>query len=163
MKRFSKIFITGGHVTPPLAVIEEIVYRYPDWQIFFVGRKYAMEGDLTVSEEYRIIRELGLPFLPLVTGRLQRRFTRYTIPSLLKIPQGLLQAWLYVREHKPDVIVTFGGYVGLPVVLAGWLLRIPIISQDETRSVGLANRLVSLLSAKICLSYGVPGGGSPKK
>jgi len=148
-----KIFLMGGHLTPALAVIEEIRSHYPAWELFFVGRKWAMEGDRQPSEEYRIIRRLKLPFLPLTTGRLQRSFSRYTLTSLGKIPGGLVQADRYCRQFQPDLIVSFGGYLAVPIVLSAWLRRIPILTHEQTRVTGLANRLISLLANKVCLSY----------
>jgi UDP-N-acetylglucosamine:LPS N-acetylglucosamine transferase len=40
-----KLFITGGHLTPAIAVIDEIRLRNIPWEIVFIGRKIAMEGE----------------------------------------------------------------------------------------------------------------------
>lgn len=150
--RKKRIFITGGHLTPALAVIDEI-RKANEWEIFFVGRKYPLEGDKAVSLEYRIIKKLKIPFLELTTGRFQRRFTLYTLFSLLKIPIGFLQSFFYLIKYKPDIILSFGSYLALPVALSGFLLRIPIITHEQTRSAGLANRIIGLLAKRVCISY----------
>ena len=86
-----KIIITGGHVTPALAVIEEIQKRHPEWQIVFVGRKVALEGERVASAEYRVITTLGIRFLSLHTGR------GNSVGSVLKTMFGFSNAdWLFI-------------------------------------------------------------------
>lgn len=145
------IFICGGHVTPALALIEELTKR--DARIVFAGRKYALEGSRQVSEEYRLVHDKRVQFLSLTAGRLQRKFTWQTIPSLLKIPVGLIQALFYTIRFHPAVIVSFGGYVALPVSLAGATLGIPVITHEQTRVIGLSNRIIGRIAKKICVTF----------
>ena len=114
-----RVVITGGHLTPALAVIEELQKRQ-DWEIYFVGRRYAMEGDKTPAVEAEIIHKKGIFFQAIEAGRWQRRFTRYTLQSLLKVQRGFWQAWRFLRKVKPRIILSFGSYVSVPVVVAGW-------------------------------------------
>lgn len=148
-----KIFVTGGHVTPAIAVIEEIRQKFPDWDIVFVGRKFALEGEAELSSEYRQIDRLGIRFLPIGTGRLQRSFTRYTLSSLVKIIGGMVTAFRYVASERPNAIVSFGGYIAFPVVIAGWFLGIHSITHEQTTILGLSNRMMLPFVKKICVSY----------
>ena len=147
-----KVLITGAHFTPAVAVIEQLK-KYPDVNIVYVGRKTTQEGDSSFSQESRIIPKLGVKFIPIITGRLQRSFSVYTIPSLLKIPIGLLQALYIIFSQKPDVILSFGGYVAVPVVFSGWLFSIPILVHEQTLVSGLANNISSLFADKVALSF----------
>jgi len=147
-----RILITGGHLSPALAVISELQKR-SDWEIFFVGRKYPLEGDKAISLEWQTIKKLGIPFFELKTGRLQRRLTRQTILSLIKIPWGFVQAFFLVKKIKPEVILSFGGYIALPIAVAGWLLKIPIVTHEQTVTSGLANKFIALLAKKTCVSW----------
>lgn len=147
-----RIVVTGGHLTPALAVIEKLSIK-SDVEIFFIGRKFAMEGDKEESAESNMLPKVGIPFYPLTTGRLQRRFTRYTLPSLLKIPVGFWQAWGYLKNIHPDVVLSFGGYLALPVVVAAKIQKIPIITHEQTAVFGLANRIIARLADKIALSW----------
>lgn len=145
-----KIVIVGGHLSPALAIIE----RLPkDARILFIGRKYALEGDDAFSLEYQKITSLGIPFVNLTTGRFQRRFTRFTLYSLLKLPIGFLQAFQKLSVFNPDVVVCFGGYVQIPVVAAAYILRIPVITHEQTRKAGLANKLIAPFAKTICISW----------
>lgn len=145
-----KILITGGHLTPALAVIEKLKVGN---EILFIGRKHPLEGERAVSFEYQTIRKMGLPFYSLITGRLQRKWTRHTLFSLLKFPVGFFQSLWWVFKFKPEVILSFGGYVSLPVVLAGFILRVPVVIHEQTSGAGLANKMASFFAAKILISW----------
>jgi len=147
-----KIVICGGHLSPALAIIERLKRR-KKYQLFYIGRKHSLEGDKSLSLEYQVINKLDVPFYPLVCGRLQRSFTIYTIPSLLKFPLSLLQSLIFLLNIKPKVVISFGGYVSLPVCLVAYFLRIPIIIHEQTNTLGLTNRIVAQLAKVICLSW----------
>lgn len=147
-----KVLVTGAHFTPAVAVIEELK-KFDDVEIIYIGRKSTLEGDSTVSMESKILTSIGIKFIPIVTGRLQRTFTIYTIPSLFKVPVGFLHAFLILLKEKPDVILSFGGYVALPLVVVGWFFSIPIIIHEQGLVPGLTNRISSLFADKIAVSF----------
>lgn len=148
-----KIVITGAHFTPAMAVINKLRVMDRDTDIVYVGRSTTLEGDNTPSRESQILPEMGIEFIPLTTGRLQREFTIYTISSLLKIPIGLIQALIIILAKRPDVILSFGGYVGLPVVLMAWLFSIPVIVHEQTLVSGLANTISAFFADKVAVSF----------
>lgn len=147
------IIVTGGHLTPALAVIKKL-QEEGSWQILFIGRKHTMEGDRRLSVESQIIPKLGIDFTSISAGRIQRRFAiRYFLPAILKIPLGFFQSFYYIEKFHPDVILSFGGYLAVPVVLAGWLLGIPIITHEQSVLPGLATRFISLFAKKVAVSW----------
>ncbi len=154
-----KILITGGHLTPALSVIEQLPR---DAHVLYVGRKYALEGDKAFSLEYQTILNMHIPFAELKTGRLQRKLTIHTIPSLLRLPLGLAQAMKIVSSYKPDVILSFGGYVSVPVAFAAKLKGIPIVIHEQTLEAGLANRVIAPFASKICISWQTSAKFFPK-
>lgn len=153
MNESCKVLITGGHITPALAMIKLMAKEKPYWKIIFAGRKFALEGKKEASEEYRIINHLKIKFYPIVTGRLQRIFTFRSLLTLLKFPIGLIQSIIICDWEKPDLILSFGGYIALPVVLAAKLFGIKIITHEQTMSMGLANKIISNFSDKVCLTF----------
>lgn len=145
-----KILVTGGHFTPAYAVIEKLKNNN---EIIFVGRKYAFEGENSESLEFKTISELGIKFYDLKTGRFQRRFTKHTIPSLLKVPGGIIKAISLVKKINPDIVLTFGGYIGLPVSLAAYISGVPIVVHEQTQDAGLSNKIISRFAHKVCVSF----------
>jgi UDP-N-acetylglucosamine--N-acetylmuramyl-(pentapeptide) pyrophosphoryl-undecaprenol N-acetylglucosamine transferase len=147
-----KILLTGAHFTPAQAVIEELK-KLENVQIVYVGRNTTREGDQTPSVESQVLPKLGVKFYSLIAGRLRRYLSLGTIISLLKLPVGFLQAFYILFIEKPEVVVSFGGYVSVPVVIAAWLLNIPILIHVQTLVTGLANKINSYFATKIAVSF----------
>lgn len=156
------IAITGGHATPALAVVSEIKRLHPTWNLIWIGRRTALEGTRTESEEYRLVRKRGIRFLTLTAGRFTRLWSIRTILSLIKVPLGYMQALFYLIRERPTIIVSFGGYIALPVVLAGAVLGIPSITHEQTQVPGLANRIIARFARRICVSFFESLGWFPK-
>lgn len=152
-----RLIITGGHLTPALAVIEKLqllfLEKKVDLEIYWVGRKYAYEGENTLSVEYRTIQEKKIPFWELSTGKLSRTLNWYFFINLLKIPVGFLQSIRIIEAIKPDLLLSFGGYLALPVCIAAKLKHIPLISHEQALLPGLANIIIAKIADYVCYSW----------
>ena len=112
-----KIVLTGGHAgSTAYSVVQALKKSVGDWEISFIGTKYAIEGKDTKTFEYSVFPKIGVKFYPIVTGRVQRRFSKWTLLSLLKIPVGILYAFKVLTTVKPDIVMSFGGFAAYPVV-----------------------------------------------
>ncbi|MBI1864044.1 glycosyltransferase [Candidatus Woesebacteria bacterium] len=149
----NNIVITGGHAaTTALATIQSLKTKDPNLEIYFIGVKKALEGKNTQTLESQIFPQIGVYYRTITMGRLQAKFTRYTIPSLLKIPIGFYNSLNLLLKIRPKLILSFGGFASIPVCFWGYLLKIPIIIHEQTVSVGLANKISSIFATKIALA-----------
>ncbi len=142
----TKIVVTGGHLTPALATIAQIRKLDPGIKIYFFGRKYAVEGDKATSFEYLEVKKHGLPFFEITTGRLQRKLTKRTLVTLAKLLPGFIQAFFLLKKIKPNIVLTFGGYLALPVAIAAKFLNIPLVVHEQSPKLGLANKIIFKLA-----------------
>lgn len=145
-----KLVITGGHFTPAAALLPVL---QKEFSVLFVLRKHAYEGDSVLAFEYKTIQEMGLPFKVISAGRLQRKLTIHTIPALLKFPIGFIQSLIILWQWRPNIILSFGGYVALPVCLAAFILKIPVVTHEQTIRAGLANKIIAFFAKKICVTF----------
>ena len=145
-----KIVITGGHHTSALPVIKKIREQKPDAKIIWFGHKYSAKNDKNESLEFKDISRLGIPFYELHAGKLYKTFDPI---RLAKIPYGFFQALFLLLKLRPKVILSFGGYLAAPVVLAGFFLRIPTVTHEQTVVVGWATRLISKFAKKVLISW----------
>lgn len=146
------IIICGGHLSPALAVICEI-QKEKKYKIYYVGRKIALEGDRAFSLEYQTAISYNIPFIELNPARLQRKFTVYTLSSLLRFPMSIIQSLLILIRVKPKLVLSFGGYVALPISLAASMLDISVITHEQTHVMGLTNRIISRIAREVCVSW----------
>jgi UDP-N-acetylglucosamine--N-acetylmuramyl-(pentapeptide) pyrophosphoryl-undecaprenol N-acetylglucosamine transferase len=150
-----KVVLTGGHAaTTAIAVVEEIIRRYQDSpvEIFWIGVKNAFEGKGVPTIESLHFSKLGIKTYFINTGRLQRKLTLWTIPSLFKIPFGFIHSLFLIANIRPDIIVSFGGFAAFPVVLVGKILGIPSILHEQTAAAGRANLFSAPFASKIALA-----------
>src|SRR5688572_25348723 len=112
-----KILLTGGHAaTVGIAVVEELKERLDkNVDIYWIGSRRAMEGSKSSTLEYKIYPNIGVKFYSIDAGKIQTKFTRYTIPSLVKIPVGFIQSFFLLLKIWPKVVLSFGGYASFPV------------------------------------------------
>lgn len=150
-----KIVLTGGHAaTGAISVIEEIIRRYgkDGIDINWIGSKSSLEGKSIEGLELKVFNKIGIKSHLITAGRLQRKFTRFTIPAILKFPIGFIQAIFLIIKIKPLLTLSFGGYASFPVVFISWLFGIPVVIHEQTEAVGLANKLSGRFAKKILLA-----------
>lgn len=142
-----KIVLTGGgtagHVVPLLAVAEALKGK---GQIFYLGGGGELEKKLLGDQP--IIEYLTIP-----TGPLHRFFSFSTFSNFFKSVLGFWVALFKLLKIRPKIIFAKGGYVSLPVALAGRLLRIRLIIHESDSVLGLANRILSKFTQKILVGF----------
>jgi UDP-N-acetylglucosamine--N-acetylmuramyl-(pentapeptide) pyrophosphoryl-undecaprenol N-acetylglucosamine transferase len=151
--RTIKIMVTGGgtsgHFSPALAIISTLcdMAEGADWRAVFryVGSRRGIEE--------RLVRAAGIDFVGIETGKLRRYFSMQNVADAFRVPIGVGQAFGVVRAFRPDVLLSTGGYVGVPPVLAAWMQRVPILTHEQTVQIGLANRITARFATTIALSF----------
>lgn len=152
------ILFTGGHHNSALVIAGQL--KKEGYPVFWIGHKFAAGGDKNVSAEYQEVTRSQIPFFELKTGKFYRQFNPFTH---LKTIFGFFQALIILSRVKPKLIVSFGGYLAVPVVIAGWFLRIQSITHEQTVVAGWANRAISPFVKKILLTHSSSLPSYPKK
>lgn len=148
-----KLLFAGSHAgSTAIAVIEEIKKRNLDWEIHWIGRRYAEEGKTTETLEYKNLSKYGVIFYNLDSGKIQTKFTRHTIPALLKIPFGFIKGYRLINEIKPDITFSFGSAAGAISAFWSSVLNVPVLIHEQTATAGRANILSSYFAKKILVS-----------
>ena len=148
----NRIFIIGGHFTPAKAIYEKLKDD-TSLDIYFVGIKHTMLFDRALSSEYKFTKESNIKFISINTGKLYRFFSLKGILSFILIPIGFIQSFIYLIKYKPKLLIGFGSYIDVPMILVGKLLNIKSIIHTQTSIPGLATRLTSPKTEKICISF----------
>jgi len=165
---------SGGHVTPAIAVVREILAKKPrariefwtDWKYYKNVVKITTLGEAGGDLPIRVRRVLSGKFRRYAGWSLGDYFRNFQITIgdlviknlvgfvgfLLGLGQSLVR--LIPRGKRPDVIFLKGGFVGLPVGLVARLLRIPYVIHESDATPGLANRVLMRKAAKVAM--GVP-------
>jgi UDP-N-acetylglucosamine--N-acetylmuramyl-(pentapeptide) pyrophosphoryl-undecaprenol N-acetylglucosamine transferase len=144
---------TGGHVSPALAIGEALVKRgHAAETIYFVGARRGIERML--------VPEAGFPLTMLPGRGIARKVNLANIESAAGIALACAMAVGLVARLRPSVVLTVGGYAGLPAALAAILLRVPLVAVHIDAVPGAANRLVAGRAAANAVAF--PGTAVPR-
>ncbi|MBD5096896.1 MAG: undecaprenyldiphospho-muramoylpentapeptide beta-N-acetylglucosaminyltransferase [Lachnospiraceae bacterium] len=134
---------TAGHVTPNMAIIPSL--REKGYDIHYIG---SYEGI-----EKKLIEEMGISYHGIATGKLRRYFDLKNFSDPFRVIKGFSQAKSLMKELKPDVVFSKGGFVSVPVVLAASSKKIPCIIHESDMTPGLANKIAIPKADKVCCNF----------
>jgi len=133
---------TAGHVTPNLALMEGLENKYT---FAYLGAKNGIEATMLAPKK--------VTFYAIRSGKLRRYFSFRNFVDPFNVLIGIVQAYYRLLRLKPKLVFSKGGFVALPVVIAAWCHRIPIIAHESDLSPGLANRISYPFVTKICVTF----------
>jgi UDP-N-acetylglucosamine--N-acetylmuramyl-(pentapeptide) pyrophosphoryl-undecaprenol N-acetylglucosamine transferase len=134
---------TAGHVTPLIALLPDLTKE--NYDIHYIGSYEGIERKLI--EEYRI------PYYGISSGKLRRYLDPKNLTDPFKVIKGYYEARKILKELKPDILFSKGGFVTVPVVLAAKKYRIPVIVHESDITPGLANKIAFPVAKKICANF----------
>ena len=142
-----KIILTGGgtagHVTPNIALIPELQKR--GYEIYYIGSKNGIEKELMAN--------FDIPYYGISSGKLRRYFDVKNFTDPFRILKGYSEASRIIKQVKPDVIFSKGGFVTVPVVKAAKRRNVPCVLHESDISPGLANRLCLSSALAVCANF----------
>ena len=136
---------TAGHVTPNLALMEQLQGN----EMYYIGTN-GMEKQLT------------LPYLQngtlqgykeICAGKLKRKLALSNLALPFLLAKSIRQSRGHLKQIAPDVVFSKGGFVGLPVIIAAKQLKIPSIVHESDMSLGLANKISSWYATKLLTTF----------
>ena len=134
---------TAGHVTPNIALMGRL--KEQGYQISYIGSYNGIEKTL--------IEELGIPYYGISSGKLRRYFDLKNFTDPFRVLKGFSEARKLLKQLKPDVVFSKGGFVTVPVVVAAGRLKIPTIIHESDMTPGLANKLCIPSAVKVCCNF----------
>ena len=142
-----KIVLTGGgtagHVTPNIALLPSL--REAGYEIQYIGSLSGIEK--------KLMEDRGIPYFGIETGKLRRYFDPKNFSDPFRVIRGYNEARKFLKEYKPDVLFSKGGYVSVPVVRAAASLHIPCIIHESDMTPGLANKICIPAAKKVCCNF----------
>lgn len=136
---------TGGSVTPLLAIAAELRATLPDAEFLFAGGKRGPEQILVAAQK--------IPFVSIMAGKLRRYFSFQNFIDLFRVMIGFFQSFFLLGKFQPDIVVSVGSFVAVPVVWAAWIRGIPSLIHQQDIVPSLSNKLGAPFAKKITVSF----------
>lgn len=134
---------TAGHVTPNIALLPRL--KELGYDIHYIGSYTGIEKEL--------IEQFGIPYHGISSGKLRRYFSIQNFTDPFRVLKGFREANKLIKDLKPNVIFSKGGFVSVPVVMAGKRRHIPTIIHESDMTPGLANKLSIPSATKVCCNF----------
>lgn len=142
-----KIVLTGGgtagHVTPNLALLPSL--KAAGYEITYMGSYDGIEK--------KLISDFDIPYVGISTGKFRRYFDPKNFTDPFRVIKGFSEAKKFLKQYKPDVVFSKGGFVSVPVVRAAAVLGIPCVIHESDMTPGLANKLCIPVAKKVCCNF----------
>jgi len=139
---------TGGHVYPALSVLQALramtASAATPLDLLWVGSEGGMEAGL--------VTRAGVPFVAVPAGGVRGMGPVTLARNVGMLSQGYFQARGIVRRFRPDAVFATGGYVGVPVVLAGREIGAPSLVYLPDIEPGMAVKALARLVDSICVT-----------
>lgn len=140
---------TGGHFYPLIAIAEALIARAKTGkelvpELYYMGPEPYDEGSLFST---------GITFVKCPAGKMRRYASFKNITDIFAVAWGIVVALLKLFTIYPDVVMSKGGYTSVPVVIAAWLLRIPIVVHESDAVPGRANKIGARFARYIAITY----------
>ena len=132
---------TGGHMIPAHALAAELKGR---------GHGVLLITDERGARFPGLFEDVPVHILP--AGRLGGGPIGW-LKAMGSVVKGRGEAKRLYRDHRPDVVVGFGGYPAFPSLLAASALNIPTVLHEQNAVLGRVNRLLAGEAEAIAVAY----------
>ena len=136
---------TGGHIYPALAIGDKFKEKDPNCEIIYIGHQWGMETT--------IVPNAGYDLKIVEADWLRRDNVARMAKTLHNTNKGAIQARKIMQEFKPDVVVSTGSFVSVPVVLAAIFLKIPFYMHEQNGFPGVSNRSFAKNAKRVFLGF----------
>lgn len=143
-----KIIFSGGGtlgpVMPIIALYQELQKQHADWQFLWVGTKTGPEKEL--------VQKYGLEFKNIASAKFRRYWSWSNIFDIFNFKIAFWQSIFLIKKWQPDILITAGGFVSVPLHLAAWFLGKKTLVHQQDVEIGLANKLMAHFASFISTS-----------
>jgi UDP-N-acetylglucosamine--N-acetylmuramyl-(pentapeptide) pyrophosphoryl-undecaprenol N-acetylglucosamine transferase len=140
---------SGGPVTPLLVLHEKIISLQNDYdfkiEFLWVGTRNGIEKEM--------IKKIGIDYKSISSGKLRRYFSFKNFIDPFKIIIGFFESCFFILKAKPDIVISAGGFVSVPLVWAAWLFGVKTLIHQQDIRPGLANKLMAPFANIITVSF----------
>ena len=134
---------TGGHVYPGLSIANELMRN--NISVLWIGTEKGIEKIIIGNSK------IPIKYIQFSGIRGKGIFSYIKLPY--KLIKSIIQSFKIIMEYKPNIVLSMGGYISFPCVIASFILRIPIIIHEQNIIFGLSNNILRFLSNKVILGF----------
>lgn len=133
---------TGGHLYPGISIAKKLIEN--NHQVLMVIRDKELET--------KAVSDAHLEFATIAGTGLKKSIVG-VIKFGLQFLKGFSQAKKIITRFNPEAILAMGNYLSLPIAIAGYRRKIPVVLHEQNCLPGKATNFLAKNAAAICVSY----------
>jgi UDP-N-acetylglucosamine--N-acetylmuramyl-(pentapeptide) pyrophosphoryl-undecaprenol N-acetylglucosamine transferase len=135
---------TMGSVSPLVGIYEELKDKDSELEVLWLGTKKGPEKDF--------LKNYNMPYKPIIHGKLRQYFSLANLFAPFCVFFGFIQSLFILKKFNPQIVLTAGSFVAVPVAYAAKVLNIPVFIHQQDLQKGLANKIMQKLATKITIT-----------
>ncbi|MCK4892102.1 MAG: UDP-N-acetylglucosamine--N-acetylmuramyl-(pentapeptide) pyrophosphoryl-undecaprenol N-acetylglucosamine transferase [Candidatus Pacebacteria bacterium] len=139
-----------GHLYPIIAIYEEFKKTMDSSEFKSLEVKLITAKSEFVKDA---LDGINIPYSFIVSAKDRDSFSPLIILDFFKSIIGFIQSMFLVFNYMPDVIFSKGSIVSLPVILVGWIFRIPIVIHESDAVASPINKFMFKFAKKVAISF----------
>ena len=136
---------TGGHIYPALAIGDKFKAEDPSCEAIYIASGEELERKIIPAHGYKLY-EVDSTWLRRDNLKMLATTARRTL-------NGRRAALKIMREFKPDIVISTGSFVSVPVVLAAFRLGVPVYLHEQNGFPGISNRMAAGKARRVFLGF----------
>lgn len=145
---------TGGHLYPAQALAQQLLKQASPADVLFVA------GGLSKNRYFDSGR---FSFQEIASTPLFSRNPLKILKGIGNLFKGTAQSVAILKKYRPDIVVGFGSYYTVPILLAAKWLNIPIILHEANSIPGRANKWLAPLADCVGIHFPLTSSYFKKK
>ena len=137
--------VTGGHIYPAIAIAERFKEADPSTEVIYIASGHPLEREIIPEAGYELFEVDCEPFY--------RHNIKKIALTLSRNLKGRSAAIRIMKKFKPDVVISTGSYVSVPVVLAAKHLKVPVYLHEQNGFPGVSNKVLARFAERIFLGF----------
>ena len=133
---------TGGHIFPAKAVAQ--CAKMQGWQVLCAGTRGQLERDYLAKD---------FSFIGFGVRGLRGQGWLSKLVRVIGMGGAWLKALFCIMRFKPNVMLCMGGYVTVPLALAAWCWRVPVVLHEQNSVAGLSNLYLSRIASCVLEAF----------
>lgn len=138
---------SGGPVAPLIGIADSLKNSYPlkNFDFLWIGTNDGPEKEMLLNTD--------IIFTAIACGKWRRYSSFKNITDIFQIVKGFFESIKIIKKFRPDIVISVGGFVSVPVAFAAKFLNVPILIHQQDARPGLANKIMAPFARVITVTF----------
>lgn len=135
---------TGGHIFPAEALYAVIREKMPNASVVFAGKNLSKNAFFSAKK---------YPYIDVESGPITLKKPWRSLLSLFAIIKGCYTSWRYCKRFQPDLIIAFGSFYVLPLLIVARACKISYVLHEQNALPGRVNRIFAKKAVLTAIAF----------